>query len=136
MSISRSAPLISIVMPTRNRAHLLPYALRSALEQEFDDFDVVVVANNCTDGTRDVVAGFQDRRIRYHETDRTLSMPDNWDLAWTRAEGQYVVYLPDDDARAYARIADPDLMASAESEELVGRAVDVTTDGTSNVATW
>jgi hypothetical protein len=85
-------------MPTRNRAHLLPYALRSALEQEFDDFDVVVVANNCTDGTRDVVAGFDDRRIRYHETDRTLSMPDNWDLAWTLAEGQYVVDLPDDDA--------------------------------------
>ena len=93
-------PRFSIVIPTRNRAHLLPFALRSALEQEFDDYEVVVVANDCTDGTRDVVRDMQDGRVRYFETPTMLSMPDNWDYAWTKARGTYVTYLSDDDALA------------------------------------
>ena len=96
--MTSSAPLFSVVIPTRNRAQLLPFALRSALEQEHDDFEVVVVANNCQDDTRSVVEGMREPRLRYVETDRTLTMPDNWDFAWTTARGEYVVYLPDDDA--------------------------------------
>ncbi|MBV9894113.1 MAG: glycosyltransferase, partial [Chloroflexi bacterium] len=48
-------PLFSIVIPTRNRALLLEHALHSALGQQFDDYEIVVVANNCADQTRDVV---------------------------------------------------------------------------------
>jgi len=91
-------PLFSIVIPTRNRAHLLPFALRSALEQDFDDYEIVVVANDCADRTRDVVREMQDDRVRYLETPTMLSMPDNWDYAWTKARGTYVTYLSDDDA--------------------------------------
>jgi hypothetical protein len=91
-------PHFSIVIPTRNRGHLLPYALRSALAQDYGDYEIVVVANNCQDNTREVVKSFDDRRIVYYETDRTLPMPENWDYAWTKATGEYVIYLPDDDA--------------------------------------
>jgi acetyl-CoA C-acetyltransferase len=50
--------------------------------------------------------------------------------------GVVVVDLPTADTRAYAKVLDPDLLADAEHNELVGRAVTVTTDGTRNVATW
>jgi acetyl-CoA C-acetyltransferase len=50
--------------------------------------------------------------------------------------GVAVVDLPEPDTRAYAKITDPDLMLDAETNELVGRAVTLTTDGTSNLATW
>ncbi len=50
--------------------------------------------------------------------------------------GVAVVDLPGGSARAYARIVDPDLMVEAETDELVGRSVTVTTDGTVNVARW
>jgi FkbM family methyltransferase len=93
-----TAPLFSIVIPTRNRAALLRHALRSALEQQFDDFEVVVGANNCTDETSDAVAEIGDDRVQYFETGAALTMPDNWELAWTKARGRYVIYLPDDDA--------------------------------------
>jgi hypothetical protein len=92
------SPLFSIVIPTRNRAHVLPNALLSALEQDFDDYEIVVVANNCQDTTRDIVKGMRSQKICYFETERTLSMPDNWDFSWTKARGKYVIYLPDDDA--------------------------------------
>ena len=92
------APLFSIVMPTRNRAHILKNALRSALDQTFEDYEIVVMANNCHDNTREVVESLATSRVRYYETDKTLSMPDNWEHAWSKAEGEYVIYLPDDDA--------------------------------------
>jgi len=92
------SPLFSIVIPTRNRSHLLGGALKSALEQDFDDYEVVVVANNCQDNTREVVERLQTERVKYYETDKTLTMPANWEFAWTKASGQYVTYLPDDDA--------------------------------------
>lgn len=96
--IRRDTPRFSIVIPTRNRAHLLPYALRSALAQDFDDYEIVVVANDCHDNTREVVRSLQNGRIVYYETDRMLTMPENWEFAWTKARGTYVTYLPDDDA--------------------------------------
>ena len=92
------SPLFSIVIPTRNRSHLLVGALKSALEQDYDDYEVVIVANNCQDNTREVVERLQTERVKYYETDRTLPMPANWELAWTKASGQYVTYLADDDA--------------------------------------
>lgn len=91
-------PLFSIVIPTRNRGRLLGHALRSALAQDFDDYEVVVVANDCQDNTRAVVSDLATSQVRYHETARMLTMPENWDYAWTMARGQYVIYLPDDDA--------------------------------------
>ncbi len=93
-----NSPLFTIVMPTRNRAHILSNALRSALNQTFDDYEIIVMANNCTDNTKEVVASLATSRVHYYETDKTLSMPDNWEYAWTKATGKYVTYLSDDDA--------------------------------------
>lgn len=44
-----SKPLFSIVIPTRNRAHLLQWSLQSALNQDFPDYEIVVNNNNCLD---------------------------------------------------------------------------------------
>lgn len=96
--MNSKSPLFTIVMPTRNRAHILHNALRSALNQTMEDYEIVVMANNCHDNTREVVASLATSRVRYYETDKTLSMPDNWEYAWTKAKGKYITYLSDDDA--------------------------------------
>src|SRR5258708_6426960 len=93
-----NSPLFSIVIPTRNRAHLIGDALRSALAQDFDDYEIVISANACNDNTREVVDGLKTDRVRYFETDRVLTMPENWEFAWSKACGKYVTILCDDDA--------------------------------------
>jgi hypothetical protein len=93
-------PLVSVVVPTRNRGHLLPSALTTALEQTFDDYEIVVSDNFSADGTGDVVRERGSERIRYVRTDRTLSMPDHWEFAFDQARGRYVAFLCDDDAWA------------------------------------
>ncbi len=115
--MDNQSPLFSIVIPTRNRAHLLPFALKSALSQQFDDFEIVVMANHCQDNTREVVASFKDSRIRYYETNKVLTMPENWEFAWTKARGEYITYLPDDDAinpSALRMLADQTLSGNPE----------------------
>lgn len=95
---STSRPFFSIVMPTREKAHLLKYALQSAVSQTFDDYEIVVCDNNSMDGTREVVHELADERLRYVRTEERLSMPDNWEFALEHARGEYVTYLCDDDA--------------------------------------
>ncbi len=91
-------PRFSIVLPTRNRSHLLKWSLQSALQQNFDDYEVLVSNNGCTDATDRVVEACGDSRIRYVKTGKALSMHDHWDFAMEKARGDLVLYLCDDDA--------------------------------------
>jgi len=90
--------LFSVVMPTRNRGHLLRYALQSALEQTFEDYEIVVIDNCSSDETPQVVENLAGDKVRYFRTDRALAMPDNWEFALNKARGEYITYLCDDDA--------------------------------------
>jgi glycosyltransferase involved in cell wall biosynthesis len=96
--LSSMNPLFSVVIPTRNRPHLLQYSLQSALEQRFDDFEVVVCDNSSNSTARQVVTQFDDGRLRYRCSGADLSMPDSWEFAYLQARGRYVSYLCDDDA--------------------------------------
>jgi glycosyltransferase involved in cell wall biosynthesis len=94
-----SEPFFSIVMPTRNRGSLLRSSLETAINQTFEDYEIVVCDNNSTDDTRETVEAAQARsnRIRYINTNKDLSMCDNWDFAFTHARGKFIAYLSDDD---------------------------------------
>jgi glycosyltransferase involved in cell wall biosynthesis len=88
----------SIVIPTRNRAGKLRHALRSALNQAFDDFEVLVSNNQSIDDTDQVVGQFSDRRLRYVTAPRSMSMVDHWEFALEQARGEWVLFVCDDDA--------------------------------------
>jgi glycosyltransferase involved in cell wall biosynthesis len=92
-----SAPLFSVIIPTRNRGHLLRFALRCVLDQRCGDLEVIVSDNDSADSTREVVSEFSDPRIRYVKTPKTLHMPDSWEFALSHATGRYVTFVSDDD---------------------------------------
>jgi glycosyltransferase involved in cell wall biosynthesis len=93
-------PLFSVVIPTRNRAHLLRNAIQSVLWQDFDDYELIVSDNCSADNTAEVVREVGGSRARLVRPDRPLSMPDHWEFALDHARGRYVGYLCDDDAWA------------------------------------
>jgi glycosyltransferase involved in cell wall biosynthesis len=57
-------PAVSLILPTYNRAELLPAAIQSVLDQSFGGFELIVVDDGSTDGTEGVLEGFDDPRIR------------------------------------------------------------------------
>ena len=90
-------PTVSVCIPTYNRAGLLRQAITSVLEQEFQDFEIVVYDNASTDGTTEVVRSFSDDRIRYFRNPRNLGHRENWRRCFRAAVGSYLAALPDDD---------------------------------------
>ncbi len=87
---------VSIVIPTKNRSHLLEFALKSALAQTYPDIEIVVCDNNSKDSTRRIVEKYSDKRVLYINTFRDLPMSENWEFALGRATGEYIAYLTDD----------------------------------------
>lgn len=90
-------PAVTVVISTHNRAHLLGRAIRSVLAQTYPDYELLIVEDASTDNTKEVVAGFQDKRIRYirHETNRGGPAARNTGIK--AACGRYIALLDDDD---------------------------------------
>lgn len=90
-------PFFSIVIPTRNRADTLKYTIKTLLNQDFQDYEIIICNNNSVDNTEEIVKKFSDKRIKYISSNIDLSMSDNWELAYSKVTGQYVTYLADND---------------------------------------
>jgi glycosyltransferase involved in cell wall biosynthesis len=97
--VPSSAPVsVSVVIPTRNRWRLFSRnALRSALEQQDIDHEVVVVDEGSQDGTPERLAELGDPRVRVvrHERARGVSRARNAGIE--AARGEWIAFLDDDD---------------------------------------
>lgn len=90
-------PFFSVVIPTRNRATLIVRAIDSALLQDFNDFEIVIVDNGSTDGTEQVIANYNDPRIRYF-WQKNAGASAGRNRGAELARGRYVAFLDSDDA--------------------------------------
>ena len=91
----------SVIIPCRNRARTIGDAIRSALSQETDfPFNVIVVDDNSTDGTVDVIRGFlDDPRLIYIAQDPSWhAIGGNWNAALHHpCCGRFALQLDSDD---------------------------------------
>jgi glycosyltransferase involved in cell wall biosynthesis len=88
-------PTISVVIPTYNRARVLPRAVRSVLGQTYVDFELIVVDDGSTDDTHAAVAAFSDRRLRaIHAAHAGQAAARNQGVSVAR--GEWIAFLDDD----------------------------------------
>lgn len=86
----------SVIIPSFNRAHQISNGLCSVLNQEFEDFEIIVVDDGSADNTEEVVATFQDKRIRYFKKENEeRSIARNFGIK--KAKGRYINFLDSDD---------------------------------------
>ncbi|MFN8595222.1 MAG: glycosyltransferase [Anaerolineae bacterium] len=93
------ALLVSICLPTFNRADLLQQVVKCALAQTWRAFELIVVDNASTDDTPERAARWmaQDARLRYQRNVQNLGMVGNWNRALELAQGDFVTLWHDDD---------------------------------------
>lgn len=90
---------IGILIPTYNRKQHLAQAIDSALLQTHQDIELIIIDDSSSDGTRELVAGYPDPRIRYVYNVRNAGLIDNINkgIPMFSGEIQWCMILCDDD---------------------------------------
>src|SRR5580692_5505945 len=92
-------PKISVLIPTYNYGRFLPEAIESVLEQDFQDFELLIADDCSSDDTAEVVRPFcaRDARVHFAVNPANLGMVNNWNHCLTQARGEYIKFLFGDD---------------------------------------
>lgn len=86
-------PKVSVIIPTYNRARLIPEAIESVLAQSFRDFEIIVVDDGSTDNTAQVVSGLPVKYLRQENQ----GAPAARNKGLKVAQGEYLTFLDSDD---------------------------------------
>jgi glycosyltransferase involved in cell wall biosynthesis len=101
------SPLLSICIPTYQRADSLKETLNSIRSQTFEDYEIVIVDNGSTDHTQEVVQAFPDSRIRFFRNDRNIGAAMNHNRCLLEARGTFIKFIHSDD-----RLLNPSALAT------------------------
>lgn len=97
MNKSYSKPLITTIIPTRERSDTLFHCLRTVVAQDYENLSIIVSDNFSQDNTKEIVDSFADPRIKYINTGKRVSMSHNWEFALSHVTEGWVTILGDDD---------------------------------------
>jgi len=87
----------SVLLPTKDRVDLLRLALSTIVDQNYANWEVIVSDNNSLEDVRLCVQDFHDDRIILIRSETSISVTDNWNFSLSRATGDYIIMLGDDD---------------------------------------
>jgi glycosyltransferase involved in cell wall biosynthesis len=121
-----SPPLVSVVIPTYQRAALLEEAVRSVLAQTYPHLEVLVEDDGSTDGSGEALARLGDARVAYRRGANVGRPAPVRNRAVARARGELIAFLDSDDLWEPTKL-------EAQVEALEG---DPTLDAVASDATW
>lgn len=91
--------MISVIIPTYNRADVIHVSIESVLKQTYGDFELIIIDDGSSDDTKRVVAGYDDPRIRYVRNDSDMHGPSAArNMGILEARGDYIAFNDSDDA--------------------------------------
>lgn len=96
----RIRPYFSILMPTHNRADVIPYAIESVLHQTVQDFELLIIGDGCTDTTEKIVRSYmkKDARVRWFSFPKGPGFGyAHRNVVLKKAPGKYIAFAAHDD---------------------------------------
>lgn len=103
--MTKDLPLVSVILPTYNRAELLPRAINSVLTQTYPFWELIIWDDGSIDNTRDIVGSYKDRRIRYY-ADHNQGVAQARNRAIEVSTGTYLAFLDSDDEWVESKLDD------------------------------
>ncbi len=93
--------LVSIIIPTYNRAHLISETLNSVLNQIYTNWECIIIDDGSTDNTTDIVKDYSIKDSRFLVKDRPSDKPKGANACrnygFKLSKGDYVMFLDSDD---------------------------------------
>jgi glycosyltransferase involved in cell wall biosynthesis len=93
----KSIPLVSVVIPTYNHADFIGKALRSVLNQTYQNWEAIVIDNQSIDKTYEILKKYKDRRIKYFKINNNGIIAKSRNFGIQTAKGEWVAFLDSDD---------------------------------------
>lgn len=93
------SPRVSLSLPVYNGEKFIEQGIQSILDQDFEDFELVITDNASIDRTEEICIRFADRdpRIRYFRNDRNLGAAGNFNRGFELTSGEYFKWCAHDD---------------------------------------
>lgn len=89
--------LVSVIMPSWNTGRYIAESIQSVLTQTYQNWELLIVDDASTDNTDEIVASFQDKRIRYFKNKKNLGAALTRNRAIREAKGEWIAFLDSDD---------------------------------------
>ena len=93
----KNNPTISVIIPTYNRANFLTQSIPSVLNQTYRNFEIIIVDDNSTDNTVEVLENYDDKRIKYIKNNENRGVGSARNQGIKIARGEYITFLDSDD---------------------------------------
>ncbi len=90
-------PSVSVVIPTRDRPHELRWSLRTLVDQDYPNLEIIVSDNGIFASARPIVQELTCKRVRYVRPSAPLAMTEHWNFALGHTTGDWVSVIGDDD---------------------------------------
>jgi glycosyltransferase involved in cell wall biosynthesis len=90
------SPLISIIIPTKNEARNISRCLTSIVNNGYKNFEIIVVDQNSTDSTREIVKKFPTKFITTPATSRYLPPSQSRNLGFSVSTGKFIYHVDAD----------------------------------------
>lgn len=90
-------PLISIVIPTYNRAQDLKRALESVISQTYTNWEVVIVDNHSIDDSENIINSFNEKKFKFFKIHNNGIIAASRNLGIKNAQGEFIAFLDSDD---------------------------------------
>lgn len=92
-----TTPLVSVVIPTYNRSKELARAIKSVLNQTYQDFEILVVDDGSEEDLKVICDSFNDQRIKFLRNDTHTNANVARNRGIKEAQGEYIAMLDSDD---------------------------------------
>lgn len=89
--------LISIIIPTYNRAEQLKECIESILMQNYNNYEIIVVDDGSTDYTEDIIKKMNDDRIKFIRKEKNTGASESRRIGFEKSQGDYIIFCDDDD---------------------------------------
>jgi len=91
---------MSICLPAYNGGKMIAMTIQNILSQSFTDYELIIINDNSTDNTAEVVKSFKDKRIKYFKNSQNLGYPGNLEECRKKATGDILYLMGQDDILA------------------------------------
>lgn len=95
--MNTSTPVVSIILPTFNRAHFIGETIQSVIDQTFTEWELLVLDDGSDDNTKALVQQFSDERIHYISLPHTGYIGKTRNIGIQKSTGTHIAFLDSDD---------------------------------------